>query len=533
MLVRIVSLAAVATFASSSLYAEGRLFWRADRTDARLIVPQLPAPYQSTVESTLNGYLEQACGRRLPLASKVEGEGLFVVVGDEKNNPVLAQLVRGGLELGRADLGDEGFRILSHRAGEHEFIVVTANSPAGLKHGCQELAFFRMILTADSGAVDWPLDVTMKPAFAYRGVYMLPCWSAHDSIENWRRVLEFHSELTINRNWFWLGGFPLLDKYGGEYQGTDLASVDNVRGLVDLCRGQAMKFYIGDGWFTWHHAKAAQGDMGRGIQYYLDLLDLLPGAEGVYLEPVGEGSDAKEEVWREQAAGIRRLAEAAWTKRPNLEFAIAIGKFNSPEYRKLVHEIDDKRLFWWWCWGDPLQQNALAEHPLVLRWHTIVRMSDFHGSREAPRPEERSLTGFATSYDPGQGFGNPWNGWAKLGTDQRRDVHPHTLPLFHHQYLFRERCWHPEISDEEFSRRLARRLFDADMPVEAIRCYRRLSDMCFDPPKADQRLLAKIDAFVTACEGKGTSRNRDTLMRMREAVEGMRKHGKKTDAETR
>lgn len=512
----------------ASALAEGRLLWQGDRAEAGLAAPTLPAPTDRLVETTINGYLRDACGRQLPLRDK-EGRNadLCIAVGDERNNPVIAELVKAGLKLDRSSLGDEGFRILSHAAGDREFIIITANTPAGLKYGCQELVFYRVGLTAETAAVDWPLDVTMKPAFGYRGVYILPCWSAHDSIENWRAVLEFHSELTINRNWFWLGGFPLLAKYGGEYKGTDLASAENVKGLVQLCRSQAMKFYIGDGWFTWHHAKAAGGDMDRGIQYYLDLLDLLEGTEGIYLEPVGEGKDAKEEVWRAQAAGIKRLADAAWAKHPNLEFAIAIGMFNNPAYRKLIHEIDDRRMFWWWCWGDPLRDKALDEHPLVLRWHTIVRMSEYHGSCDAPRPEEQALTGLATSYDPGQGYGNPWNGWGKLGWDKPRNVHPHTMPLFAHQYLFREHSWDPQITDGRFSERLARRLFDADMPAEAIRDYRALSDMCFDPPKADMRRVALIDAFVTACAAKGTARNQDTLARMREAIEGIRKHHEK------
>ena len=29
----------------------------------------------------------------------------------------------------------------------------------------------------------------MKPQIAYRGIYMLPIWSAYDSLESWKRVL--------------------------------------------------------------------------------------------------------------------------------------------------------------------------------------------------------------------------------------------------------------------------------------------------------------------------------------------------------
>jgi hypothetical protein len=361
----------------------------------------------------------------------------------------------------------------------------------------------------------------MKPEFPYRGVYMLPCWAAHDSQNHWKQVLKFHSELTINRNWFWLAGFNLLEQYGGQYKDVQLADAWLVNGLVDLCVAEGMKFYIGGGWYNWHHADHAAGSIERGIQYYLDLLNLLPEAEGIYLEPVGEGRDIDEKTWRTHVDAMRTLMTRIWADRPNFEFAVAIGRFNDPDYRRAVHEIDPKRVYWWWCWGDPIRDNALAEHPLILRWHTIVRMSEYHGSNSPPRPEELPLTGFATSYDPGQGFGNPWNGWGALGVDQPREVHPHTMPYFSHQYLFRERCWNTNITDEQFARRLGRRLFDADMPDDAIRHYRTLAEFCPRPEDIESATLDAIDAFVIAHAGRGTPRNRDTLMRMREALDGM------------
>lgn len=519
---------AIGLVCSTVVWADGnaQMLWDAAGVHARIVVPSLTPPTDKLVENTINGHLSEWCGKKLPVVDKATEPGLYIVVGDEKNNPVLAELVGRGLSLDRAGLGDEGYRILTHEAGGRKYVIITANTPAGLKFGCQELVFFHVALTDKSATVDWPLDITKKPAFGYRGIYMLPCWSHMDAIENWRAVLRFNSELTLNRIWFWLGGFPLMDKYGGEYKGSDLANVDNVCGLVKLCKAEVMKFYMGDGWFTWHHAKATGGSLDRSIQYYLDYMDLLPGADGIYLEPVGEGSGKEEKIWRPQAEGLKALASAVWKKRPDYEFAIAIGKFNPPEYRKIVHEVDDKRMFWWWCWGDPLQQKALAEHSLVLRWHVIERMSNFHGSFSAPKPEELPLTGFATSYDPGMGYGNPWNGWGKIGYDKPRNFHPYTMPYFSHQYLFRERCWDVKLSDEAFWKRMARRLFDADMPAESIQRYRALEGMCFAAKTADPQELTAIDKFVTANAGKGSARNRDTLNRMREAVAGIEGYNK-------
>lgn len=506
--------------------------WTSGKPQAVLIPPHLNGPMASVVESTINGYLQEAFGWMLPVHREADGPGLFIVVGDESNNSVLGSLRGHGLKLDRTDLGPEGFRILTHEAGERRFIIVTANTPVGLKHGCQELVFFRLAATHERCAVDWPLDVRMKPAFAYRGVYMLPCWSAYDSLDSWKRVLRFHSELTLNRNWFWLAGFNLLESYGGEYQKTDLANADNVRSLVELCRAEGMKFYIGGGWFTWHHQQHAAGSMERGIQYYLDMLDRLPGVEGIYLEPAGEGRDTDEKTWRERTQAFQRMARTIWERRPEFEFAIAIGEFNSKAYRQVVHEIEDRRLFWWWCWGDPVRDKALSEHPLILRWHTIVQMSDYHGYTQPPQPREAALTGFATSYDPGQGFGNPWNGWGAMGVNQPRNFDPRTLPFFSHQYLFRERCWNINLADEEFASRLSRRLFDADMPPDAIHKHLTLADLCPKPLKADAKVIDAIDEFVARFAEKGTPRNRDTLLRMRQAIDGMRRHRAK-QAETR
>ena len=499
----------------------GEPLWKGGNVAASLIVPKLKAPVDKLVENTINGYLEESFGQKLPIVKSADKGGTYVVVGNAENNPVIAQLAKKGLKLDTSAAGEEGFRILTHESGGKRFVIVTGNSPVGLKHGCQELVFFRLSATSERGELDWPLDMTMKPAFPYRGIYMLPCWSAYDSIENWRAVLKFNSELTLNRSWFWLAGFPLLKEFGGEYTNSPLADVENVRGLVNLCREEATKFYIGGGWFNWHHAKAIGGSTERGIQYYEELVKLLPGTAGIYLEPVGEGSDVDPKVWREQVGALKTLEERLHKKDRNFEFAIAIGKFNASAYREAVHQIDDRHTYWIWGWGDPMKQNALTEHPLVLRWHTIVRMSDYHGSTAPPQPDEKALTGFATSYDPGQGYGNPWNGWGKLGYDKPRNFHPHTMPYFSHEYRFREGCWNPAITEAQFNARLSRRLFDADMPPESLANYRLLESFCFKPRDASEEAIRGLEGFVDTNKERGSMRNRDTIARMREALEGL------------
>ncbi len=118
-------------------------------------------------------------------------------------------------------------------------------------------------------------------------------------------------------------------------------------------------------------------------------------------------------------------------QRPDFEVAVAIGRFNNRDYLKAMSTLDTKRVFWWWCWGDPLKDDPFALYPTVLGWHTVIRMSDIHGSTTVPDGVENRLAGIATSYDPGMGFGNPWNGLCHPGRRSR----PAQLRSPHHALL--------------------------------------------------------------------------------------------------
>ena len=493
---------------------------------AVLIVPHIKGEMARIVEETVNEYTGEQFGWRFPVAQSATSPSLAIVAGNSNNNPVIAALGKSGADVSVDGLGDEGFRMRTVQHGSQRYVLLLSATPTGLKFACQELVFFHLAVTKTSASIEWPLNIRKKPQFPYRGIYMLPCWAQHDSVVSWKKILRFSSELTCNRNYFWLDGFPLLPEYGGEYSGTDLAKPDNIRSLIFVSRAEGMKFLIGGGWDTWHQRKLFHGDISRSVQYYLDLVKLLPDAEGIYLEPVGEGSertDPAESLKSVEAIG--RLAKTIWREKPDFEFAIAAGKFNPKVYLDALDQIDRKRIYWTWGWGDPLRDNALAEHALVLRWHTIVKMSDWHGSNDAPRPDETSLPGFYTSYDPGMGFGNTWNGrgyGVGTGIPAVREFDPHTIPYFAHEYWFRERAWDVTITREQFSARLARRLFDSDMPSAAIEHYLALQEMCQTPQRATEEFLAPIESFVNQYEGSGTTRNRDTIRRMREAIFGFR-----------
>ena len=154
-------------------------------------------------------------------------------------------------------------------------------------------------------------------------------------------------------------------------------------------------------------------------------------ADGIYLEPTGEGTEADGDVWRKHVDALARLLKEIYRKRPEFEVGVAIGRFNSSDYRRAIHELAPEEMHWFWAWGDPLEDKALAE-------------------------------------------------------------------------------------------RLSRRLFDADMPAESIDVYLELAALCPKPQRADREAVARIEAFVRRHADQGTLRNRDTLRRMQEAIDGVK-----------
>lgn len=507
--------ALIAACTTSTCAAESKwLLWQQDR---RLFDLILPAERECRMAATtFTNLLETLYGVHLPAAPTGR---IAVIIGTAENNPRL-----GRLPLTTKDLGEEGFQILTHEEGGIRSIAIYAKTPRGLRHACQELAFYRIAATAQEGGVEPPLNVVMRPEVAYRGIYMLPCWSAYDSLESWEQVLRFNSELTINRNWFWLDGFPVAG-HTGEYGKSDLAKATNVQRLLNLANDDGMKIYIGGGWFNWHHEKAVGKDYRKGIEYYLDYLRAFSNFHGFYIEPTGEGSEVRN--WRPECDALRELIRTVLKERPEFEFSVAIGKFNNPEYLRLMSQVDTNRVFWWWCWGDPFRDKALELYPSVLRWHISQSMAEYHGSKLPPQPAERVLTGVTTSYDPGQGFGNSWNGWGKLGVEHPRNFHPHTIPYFGQQYLFRERCWNLNLSHAEFLKRLQHRLFDADAPEGAAAHYWKLSELAYDSVSkkapSPEQLKPVSEMVADLRKGKMTPKMKDTLARMEEAVRELSK----------
>jgi len=121
-----------------------------------------------------------------------------------------------------------------------------------------------------------------EPQFAYRA--SICCLAGHSTFDRALARVLIYSELTCNRNYFWLDGFPLLAQYGGEYTGR-------WRNRPMCARSSSMpavrrEVPVGGGWDTWHQRKYS-GTMSRDrFSTIWIFFHFTTGSAGIYLEPV-------------------------------------------------------------------------------------------------------------------------------------------------------------------------------------------------------------------------------------------------------
>src|SRR5262249_33705251 len=158
------------------------VLWKDRKATSFLVLPSSDERASGLVRSTFSYNLARFYGLQLPVANGQEKAGTYVVLGTPANNPLFNRLVQGGLNLTRKEIGDEGFQLLTYETGGSRYVIAYGKTPRALKFASQELIFYRMPATKNVGMVDWPINEVRTPELAYRGIYMLPCWSPDDSM---------------------------------------------------------------------------------------------------------------------------------------------------------------------------------------------------------------------------------------------------------------------------------------------------------------------------------------------------------------
>jgi hypothetical protein len=220
-------------------------------------------------------------------------------------------------------------------------------------------------------------------------------------------------------------------------------------------------------------------------EYALEWLDTFPEADGLWIEPRDEGGHCEcplcmkvldgyksRQYGQSEIAFLKTLMRRAWETRPRAKMVWLIeylgGSPNSPHfddplYFERIREIKDPRLEWMVVWEQmklPGPRNEKLPVPFftrsALHWDKPYWPNLHHVFAHAKMAAEQGYLGYSNAWE----IGFASNDWYIAEVPYPVDIIPEVVTSLG----FREACWEPGQTWEEFTDRVHRRFFSREAP---------------------------------------------------------------------
>ena len=343
--------------------------------------------------------------------------------------------------------------------------------------------------------------LTRVPAMVERAPYLLNlCGLGPEfGVEDWKFVLDGMARESINRVYFWWQSlykprdFPDRRNIDGGVDRVKMSNED-VNELARYAHELGMEFLIGGGAFSWGGAAALveeypetkavkAGGMCPShpkaqelqLKFSLEMLEVIHEADGFWFEPRDEHGECKCDVCQvpvdafgskqygqSEMKFLKGFCKALWAKRPEAQVAWLVelykpSKMHSedPAYFQRISEIEDPRLHWivvWGAWdfpgpkGEYLPAAFFSRHNIWWNKPYTMPLEDIRVN--VLTAAQRGFLGFSPAFEPC--FGVDYHG---LTIPYPIDKMPYELT----SYAFREFCWDPGQTMEEFKAKMLNR----------------------------------------------------------------------------
>ena len=459
-----------------------------------------------------------------------------------------------------AFLDEQGFVCAPVTRGATPWMCVVARSPRGVYNGAIYLRDFLI----DGAAGDLRLDldtVVRTPRMPGRPVYLLSIWGEEDeyTTEDYKTILASFARDGMTHVYFWLSGHFPSKKFPQTYKlnnnvwdsttDSGIGTLDDQRRLIQHTHELGLGFYLGGalgGWCgTFNLTHRQPGTMRTGskdesghdvsewvlcpssprarralIDYYKEMYDALPEADGLYLESADEYGECQCERCRvpvdelgsrmfgqNQLTLVQEIMQEIWKDHPHARLAYTIGyspHVNDPAYYEVVrHMSADPRVEWMearnsWEFPDSRGKPLPAAYfsPRVMRWEYVEKRPLEKIVQNTMRVASSGMHGYIATFSPGFDSGSFYHD-VPLPTD--------LMPYVLNYFVYREATWHPARTVEEMKQRVQRRFFGKEAP-------RTLRDD-----------LWEVRKILKECAGKKISvKNRDAVDRMQKRIHDAR-----------
>jgi len=542
-------------FAECALAESDRLKLVVDDGHAALAIciPNDASPIVRYAANVLQQRIDCLSGRKPAIRSApVQGKAI-----------VLADAASGKRQLSQAErdaLTDEAYlaRFVENQDGRQ--LMIVGGSDRAILYGVARLA--DLDLQWDDGVVVLETDNQVHaPALSVRGNYTLACHGETHLFtrQHWQHIFDTMAADSMNLTMFWLSGLFRSKQHPESvvYPETKLSTAD-IQALVRHAHERGIRFLLGTGVFAWFGVDAiaerfpdskAVGSGGMcpsnplarrlNMEYVLEMLDTFPEADGLFLEIRDEYGPCRCETCQQklddygskrygqaELSFLRELAEQIWRRKPNAVLVSAIGygeesqgaHTNDVLFYEGIREMNDPRFHWLVCrrnWDFPASggDRKLIRHfsDRMLQWCQYYRLSTAEIGQWIRRSHDAGCAGFCPALEPGFCSAS----WYSDEIPYPVDAIPYVITRF----AYREYCWNPDMSEDEFRGRLLRRFFGRDAPPKLADDLLLLFDVI--RRESQKRGLAGHGKWARGCAARMLEEAESALAAAEESAEPM------------
>jgi hypothetical protein len=478
-----------------------------------------------------------------------------------------------------AFMDDQGFACVPVVKQGVARIYVVSRTPRGVYNGAVYLRDFCI----DGTEQDLYLQTTTttrSPQLRGRAIYALTIWGNEQlyTAADWGKIFDSFARDGIDHVYFWVSGHFPSKKFPQSYRVADdqfdstkesrIATLEDQRRIIRYGQNLGMKVYLGGalgGWVGTRFLTNGQpGTMKKTpkgayegkyslcpshpvsrralIEYYEEMFDALPEADGLYIESADEWGGCDCEMCRKpvdaygsrqfgqaQLSLLQQIAHTVWQRHPHARFAYTIGYSehkSDPAYYRVVREMSDPRFEWMeardsWEFPGPGGKTLPACYfsSRILRWRQYYNQSLEDLIHDTNRAAKGGFYGLINAFEPGAGSGSFY---------KNIPFPTGLLPYVLTGFVFREITWEPILTLEDMHKLVQTRFFGKEASDQQGNDFWRLQDLirvfaAGKPTAENLQSLAEIEQRINQARATASPKTHESLDLMTRAINDIRK----------
>lgn len=392
---------------------------------------------------------------------------------------------------------EHGFACVPMEQAGNRHLLVVGRTSRGVFNGATWLRDFCI----DGTRQDLTLEtktVLRTPQMTARGTYCLAIYGVMPqyTVEDWEKVFESFARDGMDRVYFWVSGMFPSQKFPQTFDrdastNTVIRTVDQIRDVIRKAHDLGLKLYLGSGAFAWSTAAYLGEGLSKGgcpsypelrqrhKDYFMEMIDALPEADGFFFELRDEHGECKCDVCQTsidefgskqygqgEISFVQEFARDVWLKHPHVNFSVNVGYHvhkDDVAFYRVIGKMRDPRFEWLDCRNSWVYPSEMGEplpgvyfSPRMIHWDPFYSGPLDRMIQMADKTARVGYCGYVPAFEPGFNTADYYNHQVPYPTD--------VLNYAVSGFVYREVTWEPIVAAREIRQRIQKRFFGRDAP---------------------------------------------------------------------